>query len=357
MANRLNGSGSLNYMGVNAPQPPNLITMSRRPTVTDGVGFALGTIWLIPQAAAGITPQQEVWQLVGNRQNIFTWKHLRGSGGSSIPFAVNTTVYSTPGSYTYTPTNGLINVTVECVGGGGGTSSYRMQTAAIISGTVTGQPGGGGAYCKRTFTSTEIGASQPFVVGQGGQSPAVTCTVNTAASFFCVNTAHDGGDSTFGSFMTAGGGKGETASYPFAGVGGIATGGDINANGQNGLLIGASYSNGPRIVSQLGNIGYSDLNGYVMLSAVYDNMGNSSFSTGFGGNAGLSYGLGASTVNTTLVPFSVALDGGYYPGVNGGSYGGGANATYGTIGVNSSHAYDVPGAVGGNGVVIITEYF
>ena len=85
-------------------------------TATDGVGFALGTHWLIPQAASGVTPQKEIWVLVGNRQNVFTWKHLRGSTQPSEPLSVKVTVYTTPGSYTYTPTDGTIDVTVECVG-------------------------------------------------------------------------------------------------------------------------------------------------------------------------------------------------------------------------------------------------
>jgi hypothetical protein len=356
MANRLNGSGALNYTGVNAPTPPNLVTMTRRPTVTDGVGMPLGTYWLIPQAAAGITPQKEVWILVGNRQNVFTWKHLRGSTQPE-PLAAKVTVYDTPGSYTYTPTEGMINVTVECVGGGGGSSSYRMQTGAVFSGSLTGQAAGGGAYCKKTFSASTIGASQSFVVGQGGQSPAVSCTVDTTTTYFCVETPQDGQDTTFGSFLTAGGGKAQTAGYPYAGIGGVASGGDINLNGEDAVIFG-EYVTDPYLISSEdpSNV---PLNVYTNIAPTYPFNGgalNSHIGGNRGGNSAMSLGLGARKISNTLVPFSTPIDGGYYAGEDGGSYGGGANAPYATIGVNSAAAYDIPGAAGGDGVVIITEY-
>jgi hypothetical protein len=195
--NRLNGSGSLNYMGVNAPQPPNLITMNRRPTVTDGVGFAIGTLWVIPQKDVGVEPQEETWILVGNRQGIFTWKRFRNSGGPTPPpssVIINTIVNDVPGTYTYTPTSGMVQVTVELVGGGGGSTSWPAAGGGSI---IMGEGGSGASYCKKTFNATTIGASQSFVVGAGGVAGGISDP-----------TGGDGQASTFGSFMSAGGGFG-----------------------------------------------------------------------------------------------------------------------------------------------------
>jgi hypothetical protein len=47
-------------------------------------------------------------------------------------------VYKTPGEYTWTPPAGVKNVSVVCIGGGGGAGSYKSKT---FLGTAAG--GGG----------------------------------------------------------------------------------------------------------------------------------------------------------------------------------------------------------------------
>lgn len=199
---------------------------------------------------------------------------------------LNYIVFDTPGAGTYTPTSGMYQVIVECVGGGGG----------VFPGT-NGSAGAGG-YCKRLYSSVEIGVSKPYVVGVagiGGRTsplPEINCT--------------SGGDTTFGvggTLMTAGGGGLVGGSVP-SGLGGTAVGGNLNIPGQAG-----GYGN------QLSTSIYS----------VSSAGGNSMY--GFGGNS-TSYG-----------PIA---------GLPGTGYGGGGGGI-----ANTSATVGMPGSAG---VIIITEY-
>ena len=280
--NRLNGSGSLNYMGVNAPQPPNLITMNRRPTVTDGVGFAIGTLWVIPQKDVGVEPQEETWILVGNRQGIFTWKRFRNSGGPTPPpssVIINTIVNDVPGTYTYTPTSGMVQVTVELVGGGGGSTSWPAAGGGSI---IMGEGGSGASYCKKTFNATTIGASQSFVVGAGGVTGGISDP-----------TGGDGQASTFGSFMSAGGGFGGGNGgppNPASLNGGTATGGDFNIPGCGRVDI-LSYSTVGQPEVQSHNTGGNSAMGF--------GVGGVRPTSGTNANQGKGYGAGAGGIFTT----------------------------------------------------------
>ena len=137
-----------------------------------------------------------------------------GTDWASLPvsgFLRSTRYFTTPGIFTYTPNSGVSYIIVTCIGGGGGGAS---------SGSV------------------------PGYVTIGG----------------------DGGASYFGSFMTANGGHGGLTSddsyyfYDKAGLGGTATGGDLNISGgdANSMI---SYPTGGYTYFYAGNGGSSPFGG------------------------------------------------------------------------------------------------
>lgn len=124
-------------------------------------------------------------------------------------------------SGTYTPTAGTKSIVVEVVGAGGAGGAAQGTGASQISGGAGG--GAGGRAIKRITSPT----AQTLTIGVGGVGN------NTSSG-------QTGGASSFGSIITAAGGLG--GAYGFAGVvgssgggiGGSATGGDINATGAVG---------------------------------------------------------------------------------------------------------------------------
>lgn len=190
---------------------------------------------------------------------------------------------------TYTPTLGMKFCVVEIVGGGGSTAGISSTT---VSQYRQNSGGGGGGYCKRVFDSVDIGVSQLVTVGLGGAA-------GIAGGF-----GNAGGNTSFGAFMTANGGS-PGSSGLFTGQGGVATGGDINIQGQ------AGFTSSPTTTTP----GFPGAGGSSML--------------GFGGRV---YAV-ASTGN---------------PGQN---YGGGASGQY-----NPPSSPDKDGSAGAPGVCIITEY-
>lgn len=152
------------------------------------------------------------------------------SGGGNIQ------TFNTPGTfsvkvpklpYGYIPYNQVI---VEAVGGGG--VGTRGKTAFSPSAIWIGAGGGGGAYSKKTHSIT--------------QNSSISVTVGAGSSTHEVN----GGDSTAtvdGVTITAGGGKslvitnedvnGDAVVFSEIegpALGGVASGGDINTNGNDG---------------------------------------------------------------------------------------------------------------------------
>ena len=187
------------------------------------------------------------------------------------------------GSGTWTKDEGLVAVVVEVVGGGGS---------------------GGGGYSRKRILRSALGATETVTVGTGGAAP-------TAG----LNAGNAGNSSSFGSHCSATGGTagqaGATAgSVSVDGVvGGIGSGGDINAAG------GAS-------VPGVGHF-------------------SSAFLFGGSGGDGPWGGGGAALGNS-----------GGAAGGAGRAYGGGGA---GAVSYNSAGAF--AGGAGANGVVIVTEYY
>ena len=280
-----------------------------------GTGATLiGTQWIIPKKAADAPasdPSQEFWFLVSKRENVGVWKRLRGGGNPTSTLSVNIIVLDTPGAGTYTPSEGMTECIVECVGGGGGSSYVEGGAPLVIP--SGGNAGAGGGYCKKIFTAFQIGASQAYVIGSGGV-PGLTGSRNGG----------NGSVTTFGSpiLLTANGGNGGMFDFDPAGSpGGISSGGDINIEGQRG----SAYYN------------YS--------ISVSPGVNNNLVKGGMGGNSFLGIGGAELSANflDTISPFTIS-------GNSGTGYGSGAGG--GIVTTNLA----INGTQGSDGAIIITEY-
>lgn len=214
---------------------------------------------------------------------------------------LNTQIFSTAGTFTYTPTVGTTKINVTVVGGGaaGGGSQAMGSTDFQSAGA-----GGAGGVAISNISSGFSGVT--ITVGAGGVGAVSAGSGTSGAS---------GGSSSFGSLLSATGGAGGGAANN------VSVSGALQAGGAGGSGTGGNLFNG------VGGYG-----GY----------GSANQSTNqVGGLGGASYfGQGGGSV------FSATLAG--LPGITKGSGGGGA------VGANSGAA--VKGGNGASGQVIVVEY-
>ena len=176
--------------------------------------------------------------------------------------------FTTPGTSTYTPTQGTNSVVAE-VWGGGGSGSCQTQGSANLC------PGAGAAYAQKRITSSFSG---------------VTITVGAGGAASSGGAGATGGSSSFGALCSAAGGGGGASSspeqinalasgimYANRSVGGDASGGDVNLSGSGGIsIIGTSSGGNGELsgASPRGGGGVSRMNG-----------GGGGVSAGVAGNA------------------------------------------------------------------------
>ncbi|MBV6817497.1 phage tail protein [Rahnella sp. PD12R] len=145
-------------------------------------------------------------------------------------------------SGTYTPTAGTTRIVVEVVAGGGGGGAALYTTSSQVS---MGGGGGGGGTASSLLQLSSITTPTSVTVGAGG-SGGTTSAIATS-----------GGNSSFGSYLSASGGTFGPAGtavavgatqLTFNGGGGDATGGNIyNAMGLaggQGLVLASGYVSG-----------------------------------------------------------------------------------------------------------------
>ena len=159
-----------------------------------------------------------------------------GGGGPPTTFTPVTHQHTVVGTFTETIPNpplgqpGPVQLVIELggPGGGGSFSPFLTRTPPGVSGS-----GGSGALCRSTFplTSTDWGKTFNLTISPGGVGgdPVISFTCSPAAA--CVIT--NGSFSTAVN-MQAGGGQGGTWSPGAGGAGGIASGGQVNLNGNAG---------------------------------------------------------------------------------------------------------------------------
>lgn len=179
-------------------------------------------------------------------------------------------VFGTAGSFVYTPTPGTKSVIIEVQAGGGAGGAAPATTSSQAS---AGAGGGAGGYSKSYLTSGFSGAT--IIVGSGG-----------------INGAN-GGNSSFGSLLSATGGNAAPAAVVFSAFpiqqvgapGGTGSGGNIlNVSGDSGW---------PMLITGVGNGisgkgGASPLSGSTRQSVGSANGGDGQY--GAGGSGAISQG-------------------------------------------------------------------
>ena len=138
-----------------------------------------------------------------------------------------TTVFTTPGTTTWTPNVKMVYAKSQGWGAGGAGGS--CASAASVTGNVAGG-GAAGSWAKKIITKAQAGASQSVIIGAGAPSPAAGN-----------NSGANGGDTSLGTLLVAkggGGGQGQSA----AGIG--ATGGLGTVTGNVGDETGPGMPGG-----------------------------------------------------------------------------------------------------------------
>lgn len=237
-----------------------------------------------------------------------------GVGKQFYPDAAPTVTYTTPGSYTYTVPNGVTQIALTMIGGGGsGVGNYSTPQ-------WPGPGGGSAAYFSNVTVAVTPG--QQIAVSVGGA----------------------GANTSFGALIAGAGGNAPDRSQPNAGQGGAAgtytgTGGTNGTQGNNGQSLGG---NGYGANSPYGTGGAGQYSG------------NGSPATGYGaggGGGGNNSGGGSGSPGfCTIVPITKTTVSYSTPGtysftvpngvtaltvnVNGGAGGSGGNYLTGTTGYN-----------------------
>lgn len=210
---------------------------------------------------------------------------------------LNVRVFSTPGTFTYTPTAGTTKIVVHVQGGGAAGGGLVTNVAGNCS---VGIPGSSGAYGSSFLTSGFSGA---------------TITVGVAGNGVSGADGGNGGTSSFGAFVSAPGGSGGIAGASQVGSASGGNGNPVNATGYN-LTHAAGTGQFTSFIQSTGQIT-------------------------IGGSGGSSvFGPGGIGSQSNLTPTSAASS----PGSGGG----------GTCG--NGNTLTIAGANGAPGIVMIEEY-
>lgn len=160
------------------------------------------------------------------------WRLLAAPGGGSGG-GVDVQVFSASG--TWTKPSGCTAVHVELLGaGGGGGSGERRPTN---NGCMGAGGGGGGSYVSAVLIASTLGATESVTVGAGGTGGAAVTTDSTPG-----NNGSVGGNTTFGSVLTAYGGGGGAGGNDGSGHGAGGGGAGTLGAGATGTTSGAGGS-------------------------------------------------------------------------------------------------------------------
>lgn len=244
--------------------------------------------------------------------------------------------YTSPGTYSWTAPEGVISVSVVCIGGGAGQKTYGWSNAA---------GGGGGGLGWKNAIPVTPGQTYTVVVGGGGSSD----TAGGDSYFINTSTVRGGGGgqdgtnyNTGGTYIGDGGGNGGTGgtvNTDFAAGGGGGAGGYTGAGGDGGL----------------GNRYYAYTSGGAGTGGSAGGGGGSAY---YGGGAGGGTGINGQGTNGTSGAGGGSGGGGGSAGTAGGGGGGdgsaGSGGAYG--GGAGGKAYNSGGpttGVGAGGAVKI----
>lgn len=140
---------------------------------------------------------------VGSVSGVGTANQVLLSQGAGMPpiwggpFAVNVIQFQS--NNTYTPSEGMFQCIIECVGGGGGGGSATGQGSSPVR--AAGGGGGAGGYTIGIYSASTIGASQSITIGSGGGSGSSGNTTSVGSLI----SSSGGGSGGSGGVVGAGG--------------------------------------------------------------------------------------------------------------------------------------------------------
>lgn len=269
------GSGALVFAtsptlvtpALGTPSSGVLTNCTGLPVAGGGTGVASFTAYAVICGGTTSTGALQSIASVGTSGQVLT---SNGAGalptfqtaGSVSGSLINVQVFTASG--TYTPTSGMGNCVIQCLGGGGaggGTPSNALSG---------GGGGGSGGFSQSYVTAATIGASQTVTIGAGGTG------VSNA-------TGNAGGDTSVGTIVIAKGGSGgivaPASDVGQGGAGGVAGTGNIVIPGNAGMKLGTNGGGGGGAGSYFG--------GAVGVNSTSNSNGtNAVANTGAGGSGG-----------------------------------------------------------------------
>lgn len=212
-------------------------------------------------------------------------------------------------------TNSTVLVEAWGAGGGGGALTGSSNGAGVGG-------GGGGAYVRREFLASSLGATETVTIGTAGSGA----------------TGSAGGNTTFGSWLTAYGGGG----------GGTYAGAGVNSSGAGGGGALSVGSNGTQNDDTQGGVGGEPGGGATASATAGD--GSSGWGGGGGGAAGPAAGAGRAGGSAGYGGGGGGGGGDNAAGGTGGSslYGGGGGGGGGTSSTAGTSKFGGAGGAGGN---------
>jgi hypothetical protein len=269
--------------------------------------------------------------------------NISNSGTDTIIIKPGSSTQTFTSSGTWTKPVGLKFITVKAWGGGG--SGGRAD-----SGGYGGGGGGGGGYAEKTIMADDLGTTETVTIGNGGAATA------------SVGNGNVGGNTTFGSLLTAyggGAGGGVNSSSGAGGGGGGSMQVGTDASGTTAGTGGATPSAAAETDNSTGGGGGGTGGG--------SNIGGRSYLGGGGGGAGgtSGSGTGGSVIkgggggggckgsSGTGSDGGTSVEGG--AGGRGGSQGAGVAGSQ--PGGGGGGNYNATGGAGGKGKIIVNEFF
>lgn len=231
------------------------------------------------------------------------------------PVGASRIVYDAVGTFTWNKPLGLEHIEVTAIGGGGGGASGGIS-GSTEAGRTGGEGGGGGGRSSTTIAADLLGATETVTVGASGDGG-----INTSITVSAIQPGVQGGDSSFGVHVVAGGGYGGADGTINHGKGGS---GNQDDGGQGGIGGGASGTTP-------GTVGES----------------RSEAPGGGGGGGGAFQSTNEPTAGGTGGSGSVGSGGGPWAGGIGGA--GGSPAQNGAAGATPTEDWPFDGGAGGGG--------